>query len=379
MSSLNGKVSGLDVALPVQRVAPVITVLVPLDGENESMPTIRDVAKACGLSAMTVSAVLNNKAGEASAETRARVLCAVRELGYRPNAVARGLSRRSMNTLGVIMAYRGQPSLTGDRYNGPVLDGILDENRRQHKRTLVITENSWDEAAEHMPGYFDGHCDGLIFLIPEMPDETLIPYLNSKVPMILIGETRQEPQLSCIDIDNVAAAQQITDYLLQRGHRRIALLRGAMTLIASRQREEGYRRALQRWGLPETSVDVLDGQNLHESGCERAKAILQRPRSEWPTALFCSDDWIALGALQALTEAGVRVPEQMSLVGINDDPEATSAQPALTTMSQPLKQMGERAVRFLLEQRQGAIPSGTKLFLEATLIERDSVAVPSSS
>ena len=145
------------------------------------MPTIRDVARACNLSAMTVSSVLNGKAGEASEETRARVLQAVEELGYHPNEVARGLARRRMDTIGVVVSFN-RPSLTTDRY-------------------LIITETNWEDMPSRISRYRDGHRDGLTFVTSTFRNEKIDPLIHSKMPLLFLGENRPELPVSVVDIE----------------------------------------------------------------------------------------------------------------------------------------------------------------------------------
>ncbi len=340
------------------------------------MTTIRDVAKRCGLSAMTVSSVLNNRPGSAAPETRDRVLRAVEEMGYRPNAVARSFRQQRMSTLGVVMSRDEKVSLTADRYFGPVLDGILEVGSKNHQKLLVITEESWEDVQQNLLSYTDGHCDGLIFILPIMPTEAILPLLKRKTPFVLIGESRPEEWLSVVDLDNVRAAADAVDYLIQNGHRRIALFKGDDVLLSSHQREAGYRRALAAAGIPVDERLILPGAYRTESGHERMCLLLKR-RTEMPfTAVFCGDDAIAQGALLALTEQGLNVPQDVSLVGINDDKQVSLLKPGLTTLRQPLDQLGKRAVEMVLNQIDHGAPGGVKELLPGELIVRGSVGPP---
>ncbi len=343
------------------------------------MSTIRDVAKACGLSAMTVSAVLNNRPGEASAATRQRVLQAVREMGYQPNAIARGLSRKRINTIGIVMAYGEKPSLTADRYLGPVLDGILMAAKREHQRSLIINEDTWDDAGDHLLSYCDGRSDGLIFVLPNLSGETLALLHERKAPFNVIGESRPEAFIPTIDLDNVAAGLLAVDYLLQHGHRRIGYLSGDGFLLSSAQREDGFRQALCAANIPVEEEFIFPGDYSIISGYERGRRLLENPPGKRPTALFCGDDAIALGVLQAARELGVDVPNHLSLVGVNDDIAAASSDPPLTTIHQPYQEIGRRAVQNLMAQVVDGTLTGEHILIPGDLIVRSSVAgVPSA-
>lgn len=343
------------------------------------MATIRDVAKACGVSAMTISNVLNNRPGNASPETVRRIRLMVEEMGYQPNAIARGLTRRRMNTLGIILSYEGKVSLTSDRYFSPILDGIFAANKQCHQKTLVITEDHWETVQDNMTSYLDGHCDGFIFVLPILPPDAFQPLLNRKVPFVLVGESRPEESLSTVDMDNVGAAYEAVSHLIAQGHRKIAFLKGDDFLLSSGQREAGYRQALDRAGIPTEDSIILPGNYNVRSGYVRTKRLLDRPIEELPTALFCCDDWIARGAIEALMEEGLSVPADMSIIGVNDDKEVAQMQPGLTTVHQPLHEIGEKAVEMVLAQISRETEAGEKQYLKGEMIHRGSVAPPSSA
>ena len=338
------------------------------------MATIRDIAKACGVSAMTVSAVLNKRQGAASAETRERILRVVDELGYHPNAVARALTRRYMDTIGVVLVYRETASLTGNRYFGPVLDGICDSCKLHRQRALIITEESWEEACENLPSYFDGHCDGLLFVLPTVSDEFLVAVQRQNIPFVIIGEHRSVPSLSVADLDNVAAGYDATSYLISVGHRRIAHFKGNSCFLSSTQREDGLRKAFEENNLPIDETLILDGHYSKESGSEQVEELIARCGADMPTAIFCGDDWIALGALDALQKRGLRVPEDVSIIGVNNDTEGAVSSPPLTTIDHPLRVIGRNATDVVLGQIRDKSASGEKRLTRGQLIVRGSVS-----
>ena len=333
------------------------------------MTTMRDVAKACGVSVATVSGVLNNTPDAAGPETRERVLEMIQQMNYSPNAVARGLSHRRMNTIGVVMDYGGWGSLIADQHLGPIIDGIVAQNSRLRQKTLLYTE-PWSEAIANIPAFCDGFCDGLLLIVPMVSDEFFSRLFQRGTPFVIIGDHRTESNMSITDLDNIDAGKQITEYLIGLGHKRIAMLRGDNSHHSSVLRAQGYRQALSDNELEYDAELNLGGYYNFESGYDNAVTLLGRPPTSRPTALFCGDDRIALGALSALKEHGVRVPEEMSIVGINDSVEGIGAEPPLTSMRQPGQEVGKAAVDLLRSQIQGDEPAGRKVVLPGRIIVR---------
>nr|WP_301002543.1 LacI family DNA-binding transcriptional regulator [Capsulimonas corticalis] len=331
---------------------------------------MRDVAKACGVSVATVSGVLNNTPDAAGPETRERVLEMIQQMNYSPNAVARGLSHRRMNTIGVVMDYSGWGSLIADQHLGPIIDGVVAQNSRLRQKTLLYTER-WSDAIANIPSFCDGFCDGLILIVPMAPENFFAQLFYRRTPFVIIGDHRTEPNMSIVDLDNIDAGRRITSYLIGLGHKRIAMLRGEDIHQSSLLRAQGYREELADNQLEyDPAIDLHGGYNV-ASGYKQAITLLDRPLESRPTALFCGDDRIALGALSALEERGVRVPEEISVVGINNSGEGASAKTPLTSMRQPGQEMGERAVDLLLSHIKGEEMPGRKMILPGSLIVRD--------
>lgn len=333
------------------------------------MTTIRDVAKACGVSVATVSGVLNNTPDAAGPETRERVLEMIRRMNYSPNAVARGLSHRRMNTIGVVMDYNGWGSLITDQHLGPIIDGVVARNSRLRQKTLLYTE-PWADAIANIPSFTDGFCDGLLLIVPTVADEFFKQLQQRRMRFVIIGDYRPEPDFSAVDVDNIDAANQIVKYLIGLGHRRIAMLRGDGSHQSSTLRAQGYRESLEESGLEyDPALDVCGMYNT-PSGYDRTLLLLDLPPSSRPTALFCGDDRIALGAMDALKERGVRVPQEMSVVGINDSVEGSLGDIPLTTLRQPGQKIGQSAVDLLRAQITGEEEAGRKVALPGQLIVR---------
>lgn len=329
---------------------------------------------------MTVSAVLNKRRGAASPETQERILKAVDEFGYTPGTNSRGAPRKYLDTIGVLFAYCDWSSLASDRYFGPILDGIFDACQRLKQSALLILDDTWEQAYENVPRYLDGRCDGLILMLPLLETEFLLSMQKKRhVPFVCVGESRPEPSLSVVDLDNVGAGYDATTHLLEAGHRRIALFSGDSNFLSSDQRMQGYREALADWGVEIDEGLIFAGKYNMPTGYRRMREVLSGDRAKMPTAIVCGDDWIALGAMQAITEFGFKSPDDFSLVGINNNREGVSSQPPLTTIDHPLRLIGQRAVDVVMAQVRHGVAPGEKALLRGDVIIRSSVSPPKSA
>jgi LacI family transcriptional regulator len=338
------------------------------------------VAREANVSLSTVSKVLNGHTdAKFTAATRDRVAAAARRVGYHPSAVARGLAGKRMDALGVIMAYH-QTSVTSDPYLGACLDGILRVNKERRQKTILFTENSWADALRHVPSYLDGHCDGLLLIIPRTDAEIVDELAKRGAFFVLVGDSREDERLITADVDNVTASRRLVDYLIGLGHTRIAAFCGNADFLSNSQRLEGYREALTGAGLPLREDYLFPGEYQPQFGAENARLLLNRFRDridERPTAIFCFNDAMARGTADALLEQGIAIPDDLSIVGFDDSAHAVSRDPYLTTMRQDIRQVGQRAAEMLLDCISGQSAPGTRVHVPAELIVRSTTAPPS--
>ncbi len=342
--------------------------------------SIYEVAAEAKVSIATVSRVLNDKASAPVAvATQKRVREAARRLQYHPSGVARGLARGRMNTIGLVLYYE-QPSVTSDPYLGPCLDGILAVHKRNHQNTLLFTKSSWAEALEHVPSFCNGHCDGLMLMLPHTHSAIVDALAGRNIPFVLVGDSRSDPGLLCADVDNVGAGRAATDYLIGLGHHRIAAFLGDDIFLSSEQRFTGYCQALAEAGIEGNPAWVQNSSYFPSAAsCDAAVgALLELPVSQRPTAIFCFNDNMAIGTLRALQKRGISVPRDMSVIGFDDIPEAGAVSPALTTMRQPIYAIGEHAATLLLARINGEVAPGQHELLPAEMIVRESTAPPPS-
>ena len=243
------------------------------------------------MSIATVSRVLSGRPAQVAVATQKRVREAARRLEYHPSGVARGLARGRMNTIGLVLYYE-QPSVTSDPYLGPCLDGILAVHKRDHQNTILFTKSSWTEALEHLPSFCNGYCDGLMLILPRTDSAIVEALAGLKVPFLLVGDSRNDPDILCVDVDNVGAGREAVRYLAGLGHQRIAAFCGDTNFLSSGQRLDGYGQGLEEIGVVYDPSLVREGSYFPWPGsCDaNVQAMLDRPQSERPTAIFCFND-----------------------------------------------------------------------------------------
>jgi len=337
--------------------------------------TLRDVAAKVGVSPGTVSVVLNGtRSGTRVSEAmKGRIRSAARELGYHPNAVARGLSRRRMDTVGVVFPAPSRNEV--NLYYTPILNGILEVATERGQYTTLCTAEKWSDIEENLPMYCDGRCDGLLLIGPPAASPISAALTRRRIPFVLINDTSSDEGVSLVDVDNVDGAFQMTRFLLEEGHRRIAFVQGDTQMSSAALRLEGFRRAYHCAGLTPIESLILPGYYWRQAGYDAARQLMGLPTAARPTAIFCAGDDIAFGALDALHELSLRVPEDVSVGGFDDLLTAALSQPPLTTVRQPHFRIGRMAAEILLNHiRTGS--GCRKEVLPLELVVRASVAPP---
>lgn len=338
------------------------------------MVTIRQVAQACSVSPMTVSYVLNNRAGAVSEETREKVLRVVREMNYRPTPAKK--QKNSVLTLGLVTGVAGHSLMQPGYYNAIAVGIIGATDQLQHNITLFSNSLLHTDPHQSLRTYCDGRCDGLLVIAPRPGSELVETLRDRGIPCVLIGDTGDVDDISYVDIDNIHEGFKATDYLIQRGHRRIAFIPGPDFVRSCGQRKQGYLRAMEAYGLtPDVSVgwgEVVRDGDVREFVCR----LTARPKTERPTALFCWNDGAAFTTLQALREFGVHVPQEMSVMGIDDSYSADASQPPLTTLRQPHQEIGQCGVEIVIRLVQDSATAPQHQFFPTQLIVRESVSAP---
>lgn len=325
--------------------------------------TIVDVARVAGVSVSTVSKVINDRYGVAP-ETYDKVMDVVAELGYESSLVASSLRRGSTNVIGVLV-----PEF--EPFSAELLKGISSAaagtgyELLAHSGNLEHDQVGWERRSlSRLAGTL---IDGAVIVAPTAT------VTDTTIPVVAIDPHTGRPGPSTIEADNVGGARAATQHLIDLGHRRIAHVRGRTDLVSASLREQGYREALEAAGLPFDPDLVRVGGYRAAETSDAARDLLTLP--ERPTAIFSANDLSAIRVVEVAHELGLRVPEDVSVVGFDNVPEAANAVPPLTTVAQPMHQMGAEAVRILL----GLLAGETReehLLLPATLVVRASTAPP---
>ena len=328
--------------------------------------TIREVAALAGVSVATVSRVLNGKE-VVREETLRQVLEAAETLRYVPNVAARSLSSRRSQTVGILL-----PDVHGEFFS-EVIRGIDLVARRAGYHILVSGSHSDSDEMLEVLEAMHGRVDGLIVMAPDVALASLHRSLPAHLPLVLLNSS--DEGRDAIAVDNYGGARAMMRYLTELGHSRIAFIKGPPHNADARERLRGFRTSLRSLGVKAASRLELAGDFTEESGATATREILKsRPR---PSAIFAGNDSMAIGALAALAEAGVAVPEEMSVAGFDDIPIARYIHPPLTTIRVDIADLGRRAFSLLLTAiEHPAALAGRRDSITPTLIVRESCRSP---
>jgi len=331
--------------------------------------TMKDVAARAGVSLTTVSFILNDRMRTAiTDETRKRVMLAVEELGYVRNAAGRRLGSGKSHTLGFVL-----PSAEHIRVDAFVPQFLFSFNEvchQYHFNLLVHAAGSPDRPDAYVDLVAANEIDGLFIVNPREDDLQINALLDSGFPVI--SDPRANHPRACgVGIDNKAAAKTAVRHLLEQGHKRVACINyGPPRFLSVAARCEGYREALEEAGLEVDDSLVRWADFSHQSGYAAASDLLERVRA--PTAVFAGNDTVAIGILAALKARGIRVPQDIALVSIDDIPAASFMNPALTTVRVPAQDFGRIAGEMLVKLVMGARPEPAHVTLPTELVVRES-------
>lgn len=328
--------------------------------------TIAEVAREAGVSSQTVSRVINNRP-DVSPETRQRVKQIIDQLGYQPSAIARSLASQRTRTLGLITAD------FSDYFFTQVIAGAEVEARKHgYFFMLGSTERNPQDEPEYIRLLTERHVAGILFARPstEPDDRHLLGLLRDGVPVVTTAYYIPGAELTVVDVDNVDGAEQATRHLLECGRPRVAMITGPPTWKSVFDRTRGYEQALEAAGIAPDPRLIAEGNWSYQSGYQAVQELLTRDVSF--SALFAQNDQMAIAAMRALREAGRQVPGDVAVVGYDDIPVAEYSDPPLTTIRQPMQEVGEVATRLLIQaiEEPGAIRG--EVLLKAELVRRSS-------
>jgi len=332
-------------------------------------PTLEEVATRAGVGRGTVSRVINGSP-QVSDRTRQRVMQAVAELGYVPNMAARALVTRRTGAVALVIS-EPEERIFGEPFFAGVVRGIttvVGEASRQLVLALVQTR----EQAERLDNYLTPqHVDGVLVLSAHDTDTLPSRIQGRGLPVVLCGRPAGGSRLSFVDVDNTGGARDAVAHLVRTGRKHVALIAGPQDMIAGRDRLAGYQQALREAGLPVEDSLVEVGDFSETSGAAAMRALLdRRPDLD---AVFAASDPMALGALRVLREGGRLVPGDVALVGFDDGPLAALAEPPLTTVHQPMEQLGREMAHMLLSHINAGDGNGpSQVVLDTHLVPRAS-------
>ena len=337
------------------------------DGRR-TRPTIFDVARAAGVSYATVSRVVNGYA-HVRDDTRQRVLLAMRELGYVAHTSARALASGRTQVIGLLAQE------VDNAFFSAVIRGVDQQVSALDYDFLVCTTHARREKeAEYVARLSHGMVDGLLIVLPRDLPDYVEQLRTESFPFVLIDYDDAAPGCNVVNAANRSGTREAIRHLITLGHRRIGFITGRDNVGATHERLAGYREELAVVGLPLDPAYVVQGDFWEPRGYTATRELLALP--ERPTAIFTSSDMAAFGALRAARDAGLVVPDDLSVVGFDDIPEASFVTPALTTVHQPLREMGRAAVRRLISMLVDPQQPPTRLVLETDLVVRESTAPP---
>lgn len=330
-----------------------------------------EIARLAGVSQATVSRVLNNDP-QVNEEMRQRVLAVVETLGYFPDARAQSLRAQRTYLLGLVI-HRAPEALTYDPFFSALMGSIIQQAGRHGYHLCVDTARTpRSQRAIYEELLRTRRVDGLILVESETRDQRIVRLTEQGFPFVLLGRYDPPDAVCSVDNDNVGAGQMVTEYLLQKGHRRIAYLGGASVLTVTRDRLQGYRNALERNSIPYDPQLVFFTESSLRGGQSAMEALLSlSPR---PTAVVAMDDLIAVGAMRTAQKHGVRIPQEMAFVGFNDTPLCEMVEPTLTSVAIDIPNLARVATERLIALIEGRPVEPKRQIVPARLMERESTA-----
>jgi DNA-binding LacI/PurR family transcriptional regulator len=334
------------------------------------MPTIKDVAREAGVSIATVSYVLNDT-GAVSEPTRQRVLQAVERLGYRPSVIAQGLQAGESRMIG----YSWQP-VPPDQFN-PIqekfIHGMAEAAARHGYHVLAFPST---EPSDEITPYYEmverGRVDGFVLSGTNLDDPRIRYLLEIDFPFAAFGRSNEEWDFPWVDVDGADGVAQAVKHLLDLGHTRIACLAWPEESLTGQYRLGGYRQAMAAAGLEVGGDWIIRTGNYYQHAYQAVQPWLSQPSNRRPTAIVALTDLMAIGVMNAAADVGLVAGPDLAVVGFDDSPIAGYLRPPLTSLRQPLTEIGELVVTTLIGLVRGETPPPTQTLLKAQLIVRDS-------
>ncbi|MEH7443773.1 LacI family DNA-binding transcriptional regulator [Bacillus sp. JJ1122] len=328
--------------------------------------TIKDVAKKVNVSIATVSRVLNGQGGYSKA-TEEKVLMAIKELGYQPNAFARGLINNKSNTVAILF-----PEVSS-QFSSKILRGVEEAVHAFGSSVIVCNTASHGQRTEkYLELLAEKRVDGILFVSETITQNYFDKLESMKIPVVLIATESYLYPIPFVKVDDKHAAFTATNYLIKKGHTKIGMISGNKDdVIAGQPRIEGYKQAMLSMGIPFSEENIIYAKGFSFDDGMTNLPILLKQFTDL-TAVFAASDAIAMGAISAAYKLGIKIPQDLSIVGYDNLPIAEMSIPPLTTVAQPLEEMGSVAANMLFSMMQSG-QKGESRIMPHTIVERDTV------
>jgi len=328
----------------------------------KNTPTIYTVAEKAGVSIATVSRVLTNS-DKVRPGTRELIMRTMEALDYHPNLAARRLGFQTTGTIGLIF-----PDISGPYYS-MVISGVDQEADRQEHSVIIYGTRGKNTARDRFFQMLSSKVDGFIIMTRTVDESKLAGLHRQGIPFVLLGRRCDAFDCDSVMVDNRAGAYNAVLHLLGHGHRRIGFVGGPEDSHAHQERFEGYQQVMQNAGLKIEPELITSGNFLYEGGRMATQQLLSLAHP--PTAIFAANDEMALGVIDAAKQLGVKLPEQLAVIGFDDIQTAAYSEPSLTTIRQPMKRLGEVAANLLLYRlKERAAPIRHEVFSSELIVRR---------
>lgn len=329
--------------------------------------TLEDIAEKAGVSRSTVSRVVNNHPSVRQ-DVRERVLDVIRATGFHPNAAARTLASQRSWMLGLVLP-RSVSFFFTDPYIPRLIQGIAQAcNQSNYTLALFLVGTKEDEESIFPRVSRRGQLDGIIVQSGQTGEQLIDRLLASNIPLVIAGRPSHDEGVSYIDIDNTDAAHNAVAHLFRLGRRRIATIRGPSNTTVGIDRLSGYQQGLAERGLAADPQLIAEGDFTESGGYFAMRELLPAK----PDAVFAASDVMAVGAMRAVREAGLVIPDDIAIIGFDDVPLAAIADPPLTTIRQPIQQFGAKAVEILIDLLENGIRPARRIIMNTELVIRKS-------
>lgn len=333
--------------------------------------TIKDVAKTAGVSPSTVSRVISDS-DRISMKTKQLVRKTMKELGYHQNAIARSLVTQKTNTIGLVMARPTQEAFANPFFSG-IIQGIAAVTQEKHYSLILSSTGDYQEEQEETLKLIrNRRVDGVILMASRSNDELINQLNDADFPFVLIGRSPEQKDIPIVNNDNIKDTYKAVNFLLEKNYKNIIALSGPKEYIFSQDRALGYKKALKDYGDKEPRM-VFINDFTYEDGYEGTLEFLEYNKKYSFDAIFAFDDMIALGAMRAIQDYGFKIPEDIAIIGFNDDPMISYLKPALSTVKLPINKMGEAAAKMLIKMLNNESYKGEEIILPTELVIRDTL------